>query len=91
MPYQYTKKYPITLLFFPHYDRLSIVSMILVHLKHYRTEAGLTQEALADMCSVSRQTIISLEKGTYQPSLDLAFTLAYHLHISIVDLCEYTL
>lgn len=36
-------------------------------------EMGLTQDQLAERLEVSRQTIISLEKGRYNPSLILAF------------------
>lgn len=45
----------------------------LVELRH---ERGLSQEALARAAGVSRQTIISIEKGRYAPNLALAFTLA---------------
>lgn len=41
-----------------------------------RRQRGLSQEALARAAGVSRQTIISIEKGRYAPSLALAFTLA---------------
>lgn len=37
---------------------------------------GLTQDELAEKLEVSRQTIISLEKGRYNPSLILAFKIA---------------
>jgi putative transcriptional regulator len=36
----------------------------------------MTQQQLADRLGVSRQTIISIESGKYQPSLELAFKLA---------------
>jgi putative transcriptional regulator len=38
----------------------------------YRAKAGLTQEQLAAACGVTRQTIIALEQGRYNPSLGLA-------------------
>ena len=41
-----------------------------------RRERELSQEDLARAAGVSRQTIISIEKGRYAPSLALAFTLA---------------
>lgn len=41
-----------------------------------RTQAGLTQQELADRVDVSRQTIISLENGRYNPSILLAFRLS---------------
>jgi putative transcriptional regulator len=37
---------------------------------------GMTQQALADACGVTRQTIIALEAGRYAPSLELAFRIA---------------
>jgi len=41
-----------------------------------RTDAGVTQEKLADSVSVSRQTIIAMEKGNYIPSILLALKIA---------------
>lgn len=41
-------------------------------IKEYRKELKLTQEELAEEVDVSRQTIISLERGKYNPSLVLA-------------------
>jgi putative transcriptional regulator len=41
-------------------------------LKELRSERGLSQEELAHALDVSRQTIISIEKGRYVPSLGLA-------------------
>jgi putative transcriptional regulator len=42
----------------------------------YRSEKNITQEELADRVDVSRQTIISLEKGNYTPSILLALKIA---------------
>jgi len=36
----------------------------------------MTQQQLAEKVSVTRQTIVAIEKGKYSPSLDLAFRLA---------------
>ncbi|WP_374517803.1 helix-turn-helix transcriptional regulator [Undibacterium squillarum] len=44
--------------------------------KDLRTEKGWSQAALADLLSVSRQTINAIETGKYDPSLPLAFALA---------------
>jgi putative transcriptional regulator len=41
-----------------------------------RTERGLSQVELASAMGVSRQTVVSIEKGRYLPSLPLAITLA---------------
>ena len=40
-------------------------------LKEYRQESGFSQDKLAEKLGVSRQTIISIEKGRYNPSLPL--------------------
>ena len=45
-------------------------------LKELRTKAGWSQAALGEKLGVSRQTIIALENGKYDPSLKLAFSLA---------------
>jgi putative transcriptional regulator len=45
-------------------------------LEQCRKNMGLTQEELADRLKVSRQTIISLESGRYNPSILLAFRIA---------------
>lgn len=44
--------------------------------KEFRARDGLSQQELADRLGVSRQTIISIEKGRYSPSLALAFAIA---------------
>ncbi|MFW6030188.1 MAG: helix-turn-helix transcriptional regulator [Halanaerobiales bacterium] len=45
-------------------------------IKEYREEKGLTQQDLADLTGVSRQTINSLENGKYNPSIILAYDIA---------------
>lgn len=51
-----------------------------------RTGRGWSQQHLADMLGVSRQTIISLEKGRFDPSLPLAFRIAATFDCRIEDL-----
>lgn len=51
-----------------------------------RRQLGLSQQALADAIGVSRQTIISIEKGRFDPSLPLAFELAKFFRCRIEDL-----
>lgn len=41
-----------------------------------RRTSGLTQQDMADRLSVSRQTVISLENGRYNPSIMLAFRIS---------------
>jgi putative transcriptional regulator len=48
-----------------------------------------TQEGLATRLGVTRQTIISMEKGTYNPTLSLAFKLANLFGVKIEDIFEY--
>ncbi|HEY5548743.1 MAG TPA: helix-turn-helix transcriptional regulator [Coriobacteriia bacterium] len=49
-----------------------------------------TQQELADRVEVSRQTIISLESGRYNPSILLAFRLAGIFKVQIEDLFLYS-
>jgi len=50
----------------------------------------MTQQALADACAVTRQTIIALEAGRYAPSLGLAFCIAYALFVRIEDVFHWS-
>lgn len=45
-------------------------------IRDLREEKGLTQERLAELVDVTRQTILFLEKGKYNPSLRLAWSIA---------------
>ena len=45
-------------------------------LPELRRQKGWSQQRLADQVGVSRQTIISIERGRFDPSLPLAFRLA---------------
>ena len=58
------------------------------HLEELRKQRGIRQEDLAQALGVSRQTIISLEKGKYNPSLALAFKLARYFNLSIEDIFD---
>ena len=58
-------------------------------LEELRRGRGLSQEELADALEVSRQTIISLEKGRYNPSILLAFRIARYFVTSIEDVFIY--
>lgn len=55
-------------------------------LKEIREQRGLSQQGLATELGVSRQTIISIEKGRYDPSLPLAFQIARHFSCCIEDI-----
>ena len=43
------------------------------NIQDLRTRMGLTQQELADALEVTRATVLALEKGSYNPSLELAF------------------
>lgn len=45
-------------------------------IKQLRAEKGLSQADLAALLNVSRQTVISIENGRYDPSLPLAFAIS---------------
>ncbi|ACJ34731.1 Predicted transcriptional regulator, xre family [Anoxybacillus flavithermus WK1] len=49
----------------------------------------LTQEELAKVLGVSRQTILVMEKNKYVPSLLLAFRIAKYFNVSIEDIFTY--
>lgn len=52
-------------------------------IKEFRARHNLTQEQLAKLTGVRRETIIHIEKNQYNPSLLLAFKIAKALKISI--------
>lgn len=59
----------LALLLYKGYDMKNKIAI-------FRKERSLTQQALAEMLSVSRQTVISLENGRYNPSIRLAYDIA---------------
>lgn len=54
-------------------------------LKEIRAERNISQQALADMVGVSRNTISSLETGQYEPTAKLAFVLCIALDLTFED------
>lgn len=58
-------------------------------LEEIRKARGLRQEELAHDLAVSRQTISSLEKGHYNPSIVLAFKIARYFNLTIEDIFIY--
>ena len=55
-------------------------------LKEIRAEKNLSQQDLADMVGVSRNTISSLETGQYEPTAKLAYVLAIALDLKFEEL-----
>ncbi|EGE54668.1 helix-turn-helix transcriptional regulator [Streptococcus parauberis] len=59
------------------------------NLQELRKEGKISQSDLAEQVGVTRQTIISLEKGRYNASLELAFKLSKYFHVGIEDIFIY--
>lgn len=56
------------------------------NLKKYRVAQELTQEQLADIVGVRRETIMKLEKAQYNPSLKLAIDISRAVKAPIEDI-----
>jgi putative transcriptional regulator len=61
------------------------------NIRRLRFEKGeMTQQQLADVVGVTRQTIIAMEQGKYAPSLPLAFRIARAFGVGIEQAFEFT-
>ena len=58
-------------------------------LEEIRKQKGITQEELAKILEVSRQTVGSLENGRYNPSIILAFKIARYFEMAIEEIFIY--
>lgn len=59
-------------------------------IRRYRFDNGeMTQQQLADLCGVSRQTINTIERNKYVPSLEVAFKIARVFGVAIEDIFLY--
>ena len=56
--------------------------------RRHRMMGGITQQELADRVRVTRQTILSIEKGKYTPSVALALCLAEVFDVSVETLFQ---
>lgn len=75
-------------------DKSKPIGEIKNSLKKFREEYNkdekiLTQEELANMLGITRQTVIAMEKGSYKPSLELAFKIARVFNVKIEDIFQY--
>lgn len=64
--------------------------MIVNTVKQLRVDLKITQEDLATVCGVSRQTIIAIEKGNYIPSLLLALQIAAFFKLPVEKIFQLT-
>lgn len=62
------------------------MSEFICNLKKYRQLSGLTQEELAAIVGVRRETIIRLEAGKYNPSLKLGIDISHAVKVDIEDI-----
>lgn len=53
-----------------------MITLLVNRVKEFRAKHNITQEKLAKEIGVTRQTVVSLEKGSYVPSLLLAMNIA---------------
>jgi putative transcriptional regulator len=65
------------------------VHVVLNDVRAKRTAAKLTQDELAEKVQATRQTIISIEKGNYVPSVLLALKIARILNCKVEDVFRY--
>lgn len=56
----------------------------------YRATKRMTQQELADLVGVSRQTIMQLERNRYNPSMLLAYSIAKVFDVTIEELFDFT-
>lgn len=55
----------------------------------YRATKRMSQQELADLVGVSRQTIVQLERNRYNPSMLLAYSIAQVFGVTIEDLFDF--
>lgn len=59
------------------------------NLKKFRELNSISQTELGKICSVSRQTISSIERGDYHPSIVVALKLAKNFNVTVEELFTY--
>ena len=63
-------------------------SKIITNLKSVRESTGMTQQELADLIGMRRETILNLENKRYNPSLEMALKIAQVFNLKVEDLFE---
>jgi len=67
-----------------------VKSPISNNIRKLRFEHGeMTQQALADVIGVTRQTVLAIEKGKYSPSLEVAFKIADTFSVTLDKVFRY--
>ena len=62
---------------------------MITRIKEYRAKNNMTQENLANLVGVRRETIVHLENGRYNPSLKLALDIAKALDATVEELFSF--
>lgn len=62
---------------------------LITTIKEKRNKKNMSQQELAECVGVRRETIIRLEKGAYNPSLELAYDISRALEVGIEDIFEF--
>ena len=63
---------------------------LITKIKEYREKVGMKQFELAELVNVRRKTIVCLENGKYNPSLELVMDIAKVFSVSVEELFEFT-
>lgn len=63
-----------------------MIKVLKNRVKEYRLKKNLTQEGLGQQVNVSRQTIISIERYRYKPTLELGMKIALKLGVKVEEL-----
>jgi putative transcriptional regulator len=58
-------------------------------IRELRAGRGMTQQELADLISVTRQTVIAIEGDKYSPSLEVAFRIAVVFGVPLEQVFQY--
>jgi putative transcriptional regulator len=69
---------------------VSEASRVENRIREWRQQGNFTQEQLARLCGVTRQTIIALEAAKYSPSLELAFKLSHALGRTLDEVFQWS-
>lgn len=64
--------------------------MLTTRMREYRARRNMTQEDLATLVGVRRETIVNLENGRYNPSLKLAMDIAKIFSCTVEDLFTFS-
>jgi putative transcriptional regulator len=59
-------------------------------IRELRAIHSMTQQELADLISVTRQTVIAIEGDKYSPSLEVAFRIAHVFSVPLEQVFQYT-